>query len=59
MKTFDDWFNSLEGFAFRSEYFYGDVETQDEQERKGLMYQWLVSAYNQGVEDSTYTKYSN
>jgi hypothetical protein len=53
MKTFDDWFHCLEGFAFRSEYFYGDVENPDEQKRKGLMYQWLKAAYDQGVEDSS------
>jgi hypothetical protein len=53
MKTFDDWFNSLEGFAFRSEYFYGDVETPDEQKRKNSMYLWLKASYDQGVEDSS------
>ena len=53
MKTFDDWFNSLEGFAFRSEYFYGDVENPDEQKRKDLMHQWLKASYDQGVEDSS------
>lgn len=51
MKTFDDWFHCLEGFAFRSEYFYGDVENPDEQKRKDLMYWWLKAAYDQGVED--------
>lgn len=53
MKTFDDWFHCLERFAFRSEYFYGDVEVQDEEKRKDLMYQWLKAAYDQGVEDSS------
>jgi hypothetical protein len=56
MKTFDDWFNSLEGFAFRSEYFYGDVEVEDLQKRKGLMYQWLKAAYEKGVKDSSNSK---
>ena len=53
MKTFDDWFNSLEGFAFRSEYFYGDAGVQDEEKRKDLMYQWLKASYDQGVQDSS------
>lgn len=53
MKTFDDWFHCLEGFAFRSEYFYEDVKHPDEQKREDLMYQWVKAAYDQGVEDCT------
>jgi hypothetical protein len=53
MKTFDDWFNSLGGFAFRSEYFYGDVKHPDEKKREDLMYRWVKAAYDQGVEDSS------
>ena len=31
-----------------SEYFYGDAETEDPQQRKDLMYKWLLAAYEEG-----------
>jgi len=43
------WFNSnVSSYTFLSEYFYGDVEVNDEKSRKDLMYKWLLAAYEEG-----------
>ena len=45
-EAFQEWFNDLNGgFAFRSEYFFGDCEVEDVNTRKDLMYKWLHSAF--------------
>jgi hypothetical protein len=45
-EAFQEWFNDLNGgFAFRSEYFFGDCEVQDVNTRKDLMYKWVHSAF--------------
>ena len=45
-EAFQEWFNDLSGgFAFRSEYFFGDAEIGDVNTRKDLMYKWLHSAF--------------
>jgi len=47
--AFQEWFNDLYGgFAFRSEYFFGDAEVEDVKTRQDLMYKWLHSAFVMG-----------
>ena len=48
-EAFQEWFNDLSGgFAFRSEYFFGDAEVEDVKTRQDLMYKWLHSAFVMG-----------
>lgn len=42
--TFDDWFYELEGFTFRSERFWDDVDHQ----RNSEILNWLKTAYEIG-----------
>ena len=47
--AFQEWFNDLSGgFAFRSEYFFGDAEVEDVKTRQDLMYKWVHSAFVMG-----------
>ena len=46
---FLNWIDSnVSPYTFLSEYFYGDAETEDPQQRKDLMYKWLLAAYEEG-----------
>lgn len=45
--TFDDWFYELEGFSFRSEWFWTDYENQNRE----AMLEWLKTAYEMGYND--------
>lgn len=46
---FATWFNGFYGpYSFRSEWFFGDCEIEDEKTRKEAMYDWLHAAYVEG-----------
>ena len=45
---FDDWFNELEGYSFRSERFYDDFDFAAKTKNYNLMSEWLRSAYEMG-----------
>ena len=48
---FNQWFNGNYGpLTFRSEWFYGDCEVEDEKTRKDLLYKWIHAAYVAGYE---------
>lgn len=48
-EDFQTWFNdNMSPYTFRSEWFYGDVEIDDKELRKNMMYKWLISAYEEG-----------
>ena len=48
-KDFETWFNdNMTTYTFRSEWFYGDVEIDDKEVRKDMMYKWLLAAYEEG-----------
>ena len=48
---FVDWFNgNYCEFSFRSEWFYGDCEVEDEKTRKDLLYKWIHAAFVAGYE---------
>ena len=46
-KEFDSWFGELEGYSFRSERFWDDVDHN----RRMEIYEWLQTAYEVGYED--------
>lgn len=48
---FVEWFNGDYGpFSYRSEYFYGDCEVEDQKTLKDIMYKWVHAAYCAGYE---------
>lgn len=47
---FHDWFNAFEGYAFKSERFYDDLECDDDLRRSVLMINWMNAAFNAGYE---------
>ena len=48
---FTQWFNGdYAMFSFRSEWFYGDCEVEDEKTRKDLLYKWIHAAFVAGYE---------
>ena len=51
-KDFETWFNdNMTPYTFRSEWFYGDVEIDDKELRKDMMYKWLLAAYEEGCKN--------
>ena len=44
------------GYSYRSEWFQGDVETEDLKQRKDAMINWLNSAFRSGYECALYSK---
>jgi hypothetical protein len=52
MKEFNDWFHELEGFALRSEHFYGALGMyKDTDVLAKMVVDWLHAAYEQGKQD--------
>ena len=48
-ETFEDWFNELEGFSFRSERFFQHLEiARTPQERNEFCEKWLRTAFDMG-----------
>ena len=55
--AFQEWFNDLSGgFAFRSEYFFGDCEVEDVNTRKDIMYSWIHASFVAGWEAANCAK---
>jgi len=53
---FQEWFNDLYGvYSHRCEWFYGDCETEDVNQRKDAMIMWLHSAYLTGYNTGRYS----
>lgn len=50
--TFEEWFNEIEGYALRSERFFGDLDHHkpESQGSNKRMVEWLRAAYNVGYE---------
>lgn len=46
--AFDEWFYEMEGFSFRSERFYDDIEYEDVAIRNVNAKRWLQSAFEVG-----------
>lgn len=54
-KEFDDWFNELVGFSFRSEWFYDDLDHAGSEEKlRESMKIWIKSAFQEGYERGLY-----
>jgi len=48
-ETFEDWFEELEGFSFRSERFFQHLElAETQQERNEFCEKWLRTAFDMG-----------
>lgn len=47
---FHEWFNQLEGFGYKSERFYNDLEIQDELRRSAIMVNWMNAAFYAGYD---------
>jgi hypothetical protein len=58
LKTgFDTWFYSeTTDFSYICEYFYADIELEDDVERRDTILKWLQEAYRIGYEDGGYLK---
>ena len=48
---FDEWFNELVGFSFRSEWFYEDFDYAAKTNDYKKIVEWLKSAYKVGYEE--------
>jgi hypothetical protein len=48
---FDDWFNELVGFSFRSEWFYEDFDYAAKTNDYKKIVEWLKTAYKVGYEE--------
>jgi hypothetical protein len=46
--SFDDWFEEMEGFSFRSERFYDDFDFAAKTNDYGVIIKWLQAAYEVG-----------
>lgn len=51
MTEFDDWFDELEGYSYRSERFYDDFDFAAKTKNYDLMKQWLRTAYQMGYNE--------
>ena len=55
---FEEWFEELEGYSFRSERFYDDFEYASKSGDTKVIVKWLMSAfqvgYNQGYQKSNH-----
>ena len=49
-KQFDEWFNELVGFSFRSEWVWDDFDYAKESKNNQLMVKWLRSAFEVGYD---------
>jgi hypothetical protein len=52
MTEFDDWFDELEGYSYRSERFYDDFDFAAKTKNYDLMKQWLQADYQMGKEST-------
>ena len=51
-KTFDDWFDGLEGFSYRSERFWDDFEYASQTKDYSMIKKWLKTAWEIGYQSS-------
>jgi hypothetical protein len=50
-RKFEDWFEEMEGFAFRSDRFYDDFDFAAKTNDYGVIVKWLQAAYQVGYKD--------
>lgn len=55
-KNFDDWFNELEGYSFRSERFFCETKCPDPFKQKEILTEWLKTAWQLGYESAKKAK---
>jgi len=49
-KQFDDWFNEMEGYCFRSERFWDDFDYVKDSKENQIMVKWLRAAFQVGYD---------
>lgn len=49
--NFNDWFDEMEGFSFRSERFYDDFDYAAKTKDYKMIVKWLQTAYEVGYND--------
>jgi hypothetical protein len=47
-KTFEDWFDELEGYSFRSERFFSDAKCPDPFRKNVILREWMNIAWELG-----------
>jgi hypothetical protein len=52
MMRFEEWFEELEGYSFRSERFYDDFDHASATKDYGIIVKWLQTAYEIGYNDA-------
>lgn len=55
MTDFDEWFNELVGFSFRSEWFYDDFSDFDSKNRDRVL-KWIEASFEAGRMSNGTTK---
>ena len=54
-EAFVNWFNDLYGsYSLRSEWFHGDCEEPDVNQRKEILRKWIHAVYVAGYEQGSY-----
>lgn len=51
-KNFEDWFDELEGYGFRSERFFSDVECPDPFCKNTILREWIKTAWELGKQSN-------
>lgn len=51
--AFNDWFDELEGYSFRSERFWDDFDYAAKSKEYDLIRNWLYAAFERGYEYGT------
>jgi hypothetical protein len=51
MNNFDEWFNELVGYSFRSEWFYDDFDYAAKTNDYKKIVEWLKTAYEIGYDE--------
>jgi len=51
MTEFDNWFDEMEGYSFRSERFYDDFDYAAKTKNYEMIVKWLRSAYEMGYNE--------
>jgi hypothetical protein len=49
-KQFDDWFNEMEGYCFRSERFWDDFDYVKDSKENQIMVKWMRTAFQVGYD---------
>jgi len=54
--NFEDWFDELEGYSFRSERFFNDAKCPDPFKKREILIEWLKTAWKLGHDSAKETQ---